>query len=297
MGPPSSSIVEQHEFLDVVLEPFSFKQKAECHVQESSGKHGWRRFGSGETETDEFGVKEPPERNENISARFECSNSPENQGLGQSYVSSSVRKLVRNSNQDPTAYSQERRQDDTLSSSTRKLVRSGESASSLSTRKLVRKPELQEVNSLMRNPRSDNRTSGNRLRECLQRFDTLVKIFNLREFVCEDARFARRVSIGMSDKTIPDVDDGFGDRAPACREYTLPREDQKFQNLCNDCRTNYNWTTSSSYFSISWHQRNWNSESFHNNEKSNPLGGDMPRDKPLRGRVTSQWSRPQYHKF
>ena len=30
------------------------------------------------------------------------------------------------SNQDPTAYSQERQQDDTLSSSTRKLVRSGD---------------------------------------------------------------------------------------------------------------------------------------------------------------------------
>ena len=30
----------------------------------------------------------------------------------------------------------------------------------------------------------------------------------------------------MSYKTFPDVDDGFGDRTPACREYTLPREDQ-----------------------------------------------------------------------
>ena len=43
--------------------------------------------------------------------------------------------------------------------------------------------------------------------------------------VCEDASFWRRVSVGMSYKTIPDVDDGFGDRTPACREYTLPRED------------------------------------------------------------------------
>ena len=37
-----------------------------------------------------------------------ASNSPENQELDQSYVSSSVRKLVRNNIQDPTAYSQER---------------------------------------------------------------------------------------------------------------------------------------------------------------------------------------------
>ena len=36
---PYSSIVE-HAFLEVFLQPFSFEQKAECHVQESSGKHG-----------------------------------------------------------------------------------------------------------------------------------------------------------------------------------------------------------------------------------------------------------------
>ena len=42
------------------------------------------------------------------------SNSPENQELDQSYVSPGIRKLMRNSNQDPTTYSQERRQDDTL---------------------------------------------------------------------------------------------------------------------------------------------------------------------------------------
>ena len=40
--------------------------------------------------------------------------------------------------------------------------------------------------------------------------------------------FARRVSIGMSYKTIPDVDDGFGDQTPACGEYTLVREDAGF---------------------------------------------------------------------
>ena len=30
---PSSSIVEHHEFLGVFLQPFSLKQKAECHVK------------------------------------------------------------------------------------------------------------------------------------------------------------------------------------------------------------------------------------------------------------------------
>ena len=74
---------------------------------------------------------------------WSASNSPGNQELDQSNVSSSVRQLMRNNNQDPTAYSQERRQNDTLSSSTRELVRSGESASSASTRILERAEEIQ----------------------------------------------------------------------------------------------------------------------------------------------------------
>ena len=72
-----------------------------------------------------------------------ASNSLGNQELDQSCVSSSVRLLLRNSNQDPTAYSQEWRQDDTLSSSTRELVRSGQSASSASIRKLQRGDDFQ----------------------------------------------------------------------------------------------------------------------------------------------------------
>ena len=70
-------------------------------------------------------------------------NSSENQELDQSYVSPSVRKLTRNSNQDPTTYSQERQQDDTLSSSHKKLRRSGEFVSSASTRKLERGEDIQ----------------------------------------------------------------------------------------------------------------------------------------------------------
>ena len=86
-----SSIVEHRQFLDVFLRLFSFKQKAECHVQESSGKPASRGLCNGETETDEFGVKEPPERKENPSIRFECfEQSGENQEMDQSYVSSCV---------------------------------------------------------------------------------------------------------------------------------------------------------------------------------------------------------------
>ena len=69
---------------------------------------------------------------------WSASNSQGNQELDQHFVTSSAKKLVRNNNQDPTEYSQDRRQDDSVSSGTRKLVRSGESASSASTRKPVR---------------------------------------------------------------------------------------------------------------------------------------------------------------
>ena len=114
--------VEYHEYPDVFLQPFSFKQKAERHVQESSGKHGSRGFGGGETETDEFGVKEQLWRKENLPKDSSVSNSTVNQELDQSYVSLGVWKLMRNSDENPTAYSQERRQDDNLFSSTRALV-------------------------------------------------------------------------------------------------------------------------------------------------------------------------------
>ena len=94
------------------LAAISSRQQANCHVQESSGKYLWRRFGSGETQTYESGVKEPPERKEKFLRKIRVLRT--DQELDQSYVSSGVRQLMRNSNQDPAAYSQERRQDDTL---------------------------------------------------------------------------------------------------------------------------------------------------------------------------------------
>ena len=97
------------------LQPLSSKQKAACHVQESSGKRDYRRFGSGETETDEFGVKEPLDSKENLSERCECFEEP-----GESSVGSELR-FMRNNNQEPTTRSQEWQKDDTQTSSTRKL--------------------------------------------------------------------------------------------------------------------------------------------------------------------------------
>ena len=46
----------------------------------------WRGFGSGETETDEFGVKELPERKENPPQDSSTSDSPGNQELDQSHA-------------------------------------------------------------------------------------------------------------------------------------------------------------------------------------------------------------------
>ena len=76
----------------------------------------------------------------------------------------------------------------------------------------------QEVNSLVQTLRSDDPVSGNRMRECLQNFETLEKEIQFTK-VCEDASFFERVCIGMCYTTVADADDGFGDRTPACREY------------------------------------------------------------------------------
>ena len=157
-------------------------------------------------------------------------------------------------------------------------------------KQLLKNVKSQEENSLLQTPRSNDGASGNRLREQHQRFGTLEKEIQFTSF-CEGAAFVKRVSIGRRYNTVLDVDYGFGDRTSACREHTLPREDP-------NSRTNYNWTSgSSSYYTISWHQRTWNSDSFHNRKRSTLLDGDTPRQKSLRGRVTSQWSRPQSRKF
>ena len=122
---------------------------------------------------------------------------------------------------------------------------------------LLKIVKAQEVNSLVQTPRSDNRASGKRLRECVQRLETLEKDLPFTR-VCEDATFAKRVSIGMSYKTIPDVDDGFGDETPACREHTLPREDQNFRiNATILWQTTIRPVLQVHILSISWHQRNW----------------------------------------
>ena len=77
------------------------------------------------------------------------SDSPANPELEHGGVSSRGRKLTQNTNQNPTMYSQERQQDDTQSSSTRKLGRRGEPSDTARARRLERGEDTQMGRSKM----------------------------------------------------------------------------------------------------------------------------------------------------
>ena len=112
---------------------------------------------------------------------------------------------------------------------------------------LLKKPEPQEVNSLVRTPRRNDEAVGNRMREFLKKYDDMEKEVQFTS-VREPAAFARRVSIGMHYKTIHDLNDGFGDRKSACREYTLPGENQNSRIFAVTPSKIYGWTGASILF-------------------------------------------------
>ena len=89
----------------------------------------------------------------------------------------------------------------------------------------------QEVNLFVSSPRL---ASGNNLRE--KTFRTSKSLSETIQFtkVCEDASFWYPVSAGMSYKTKPDEDDGFGQTVPLCREYTLSRVKPTIQSICSN---------------------------------------------------------------
>ena len=68
----SSSFVQHHEYLAIFLQEFSFEQKAERHVEESSGKEDQRRTCGSDTVVSVFGVKKPPQRKANLFLTFGC---------------------------------------------------------------------------------------------------------------------------------------------------------------------------------------------------------------------------------
>ena len=75
----------------------------------------------------------------------------------------------------------------------------------------------QEVKLLVSSPRL---VSSAVLQENIQDFESLSETMRFTR-VCELASLRHRVSTGMSYKTRPDEDDGFGQIIPLCREYTL----------------------------------------------------------------------------
>ena len=87
------------------------------------------------------------------------------------------------------------------------------------TRGVLTSVKSQEVNLLTSSPRS---ASGSSLREKIQDFESLSDTIRIAR-VCEDVILVHRVSAGMSYKSRPDEDDGFGQIIPLCREYTLSR--------------------------------------------------------------------------
>ena len=102
----------------------------------------------------------------------------------------------------------------------------------------------------------------------------------------------------MSYKTIPDADDGFGDRTQACREYTVPRANSDSRIYATIPGQTFIGPVLQvhviHYLGINGIEIQIPST---NNARENLLGSDMPREEPLRGEVTSQRSRPQSHKF
>ena len=158
---------------------------------------------------------------------------------------------------------------------------------------LLKNVKPQEVNSLVQTPRNDNRASGNRLRESLQRFETLEKDTQF-TIVCEDATFARRVCTGMSYTTIPDRDDGFGDRTPACREYTPPCENSSSRIYATIPRQTVIGPVLQVHIIRTL---GINGIPINNDERTNLLGDDMHRENRYVDGVTSQRSRRQSHEY
>ena len=87
----------------------------------------------------------------------------------------------------------------------------------------VKSVSSQEVHSLVCTPRTEP-ASGNKLRKNLENFELRSTDSQITR-ISELASFWYTVKAGMHYKTIPDMDDCFGDFTPACREYTHPRAD------------------------------------------------------------------------
>ena len=135
----------------------------------------------------------------------------------------------------------------------------------------------------MQTPRSDDPVSGNRLQECLQNFVSLEKEIQFTQ-ICEVASFLEGVSFGMCCKTVADVDDGSGDRTPACREYTHPRADSGSRIYAAiPERTLVGPVLQTHIVRFLGTHGTEISNSIHDNVRSKFLGSQKPRKDSLRG--------------
>ena len=98
---------------------------------------------------------------------------------------------------------------------------------------ILKEVRQQEVNLLVQTPRNDEPASGSRQRECIQNFETLEKEIQLTR-IWENATFFHRVSFWNA--TVADVQDGFGDRTPACRGYKHPGADSNSRIYAHEVR-------------------------------------------------------------
>ena len=102
----------------------------------------------------------------------------------------------------------------------------------------------------------------------------------------------------MSYKRSADVDDGFWRPNSSMQRIHTSSWRSRFQNLSNDSRTIFNWTSSSnSYYYDILASAELKFGFFQQQRKREHPGWWYAEGKPLRGRVTSQWSIPQSHNF
>ena len=103
----------------------------------------------------------------------------------------------------------------------------------------------------MRSPRSNDPVSGNRLRECLQNLETLES--NPFTKVCKDTSLCKRVSIGMCYKTVADEEMVLEIELQHAESFHTLMLSQ-IAEFMPQFQDEHNWTSSSSsYFSVSWH--------------------------------------------
>ena len=155
---------------------------------------------------------------------------------------------------------------------------------------LSEKLDPQEVNSLVQNPTRTETVAGNSLHDHLWRCQILDPEDQVRK-IWESAGFMRRITVGIRYRTIEDVNDVFENRTGSCRNYTLPPDDLDFE-IKLWIKENTDFGSFLEVHTICLFDVNGIAILIPPRlETIQFLGGNIPRSKPSRWRVTIQWSR------